>query len=165
MNVKKLLLLLLFGTLVVCSVSAQNFGRNFTTQMVVYKNYGLVYDRAKEAYCYNNKIVGFFIDDQINRSTYLHPAGEINIKVNRDLTGKITGITELTTAEYDKIVEDLDAMQLAFAKRRNEMKNNMDKWMNDRNLRQPPRRMPSPQPPKTLPAPAPQTSPYRNEKK
>jgi hypothetical protein len=142
-NKKRFLLLILFGIFIVGSVSAQAFRMNFTTQMAIYKNYGLLYDNGKGAYCYNNKIVGLFVDEQNRGRIFLHPAGEIHVKVNRDLRGKITGITELTSVEYAKVMDDLEAMQLSFARRRNELRDNMDRRMNDRRSRplppQPPR--------------------------
>jgi hypothetical protein len=143
-HAKRFLFLILFGILIAGSVSAQVFGMNFTTQMAIYKNYGLLYDSGKGAYCYNNKIVGLFVDEKIQRRVFLHPASEIHVKVNRDLAGKITGITELSSSEYAKVMEDLEAMQMAFIQRRNGIRDNMNQRLNDRKLRQLPPLPPMP---------------------
>jgi len=110
MNVTNRIIALLFlGFIGIGILSAQSFRSNFAAEMKIYEQHGLVYSNEKEAYCYNNKIVGLFIDEQRWRRIYSNPAGEIYIKVNRNDVGEIINIIELTPAEYDKISENLDA--------------------------------------------------------
>lgn len=76
------------------------------TGMETYLDYGLFFDNGKEAYCYKNKIIGFFIDEQGQGIRLLNSKGEIHVKVNRDNVKKIIEIVELSSAEYAKVSMD-----------------------------------------------------------
>jgi hypothetical protein len=78
-------------------------------RMAVYEAFGLIYDKAKEAYVYNGKIAGFFVDELSLGTVFLSPGGEVHIKAVRDSTGKLTGITQLSANEYAAIIAELDA--------------------------------------------------------
>jgi hypothetical protein len=131
---KQITMLVIFGIIFVGSVSAQVPRSNFFPRMAIYGDFGLVYNQEKQAYCFNNKIVGLFITGQGQRHRVLHPAGEIHIKVNRDINGRITEIKELTTDEYTKIIEEMEAWQNTFRQRRRELRERQDHHMNNRQM-------------------------------
>jgi len=89
-------------------LSAQQVQDNFLEEMEIYEQFGLAYNNEIKTYCYNDKIVGIFIDELRWNRIYTNPAGEIFIKVNRNDIGEIIDIFELTPAEYAKIAEELD---------------------------------------------------------
>jgi len=111
-------IIMFFGLISIGVVMAQTFGGSIpiTDGMAVYKNYGLVYNTEKKAYCFNDKIVGLFFDEQVGRFNRfsLSDVSEIHIKVNREPDGKIISITELTPTEYAKLTEAFDVWSIAF---------------------------------------------------
>lgn len=113
---KQLIGLAVIGLLSAGTVSAQSWGGGRTAFMAVYENYGLIYDSAKSAYCYQGKIVGLLADEQARGKIFLSPAGQVHLTVTRDTYGKITGLLELSRAEYEEIVTALDAQQVALRK-------------------------------------------------
>jgi len=118
-------IIMFFGLINIGIVMAQTFGGSIprTDGMAVYKNYGLVYNIEKRAYCFNDKIVGLFVDEQSGKFNRLSApdVSEIHIKVNREPDGKIISITELTPTEYAKLMEAFDAWRIAMA-------NQMKEW-------------------------------------
>jgi len=120
--------ILFFGLISISVVMAQNFGGSVprTDSMAVYENYGLVYSNEKKAYCFNDKIVGLFVDEQIGKFNHLSTpdTGEIHIKVNREPDGKIISITELTPTEYAKLMEAFNDWSIAFNNQMNEWSKN-----------------------------------------
>jgi hypothetical protein len=68
-----------------------------------------VYDHVKEAYYYDNKIVGILADEESWGVVFLNPAAGIHLKVLRSHDGLITEIVELSSAEYTKIIEESEA--------------------------------------------------------
>jgi hypothetical protein len=140
-NTKRFLFLALIGLVCAGVVSAQTFGIDrlsggLSRNMVVYEKYGLTYDRTKEAYCYNNKIIGLLVDRDGIGIQFINPSGEIHIRAVRDATGKITGLAELTPDEYTKVIDEIDAMQIAINERMEKIRENMT---SRRNLPQRPR--------------------------
>jgi hypothetical protein len=125
----------LTGFVLVSTLPAQVF---WLSDLAVYEPYGLVFDQTHGAYRFNDKLVGLFIDLQGRGITFLNTGGDIHIKVLRDNTGGINGLTELTAAEYDAIIADMSARQEALEKQMEKLRENM------RNL-QPPA---PPQPPR-----------------
>jgi hypothetical protein len=76
--------------------------------MSVYERYGLSYNQEKGAYFYNGKTVGLFVDRQGRGIYLLNQNGEVNVKAVRDSNGNLTGLTELSAAEYTEIVTEMD---------------------------------------------------------
>jgi hypothetical protein len=124
---KRFVLMALVGFVGAGAVSAQGWGRRngFPVRMAVYEKYGLSYDREKGAYCYDNKVVGFFVDEQGRGRVFLSPGGEVHVTVLRDAEGNITGLARLSAAEYDEILEEIDAAQLAVNERMETVRENM----------------------------------------
>jgi len=110
MNVANRIFALLFLLFIGIGIlSAQSFRNNFEAEIAIYEQFGLIYSSEKGAYCYNNMIVGYFIDEQRWSRIYSNPNGEIHLKVNRNAAGEIIDIVELTPEEYTKISEDMEA--------------------------------------------------------
>jgi hypothetical protein len=132
MNIASRFSLLLFLVFFSAGItSAQSFESIFAARMAIYANHGLVYNSEKEAYLFNNKIVGFFMDYQGFGITILNRAGEIHIKVNRDDAGKIIDIVELSQEEYAQLLEDMDAMHIALSKQMAEMQEHLSQLRNN----------------------------------
>ena len=100
-----LFVLMFFGIKI---ASTQDFGAGMTVRMAFFENYGVVYDIEKEAYCFNDEIIGLLVDEQYSNMVYVNPIGAIYLKVNRDPTGVITGIEEMTITEYLLIQMEID---------------------------------------------------------
>lgn len=71
------------------------------------EQFGLIYDSALDGYCYNGKLVGFFIDEGSNfRTTSLNNKGEIHIKTVRNENNELIGLAELTEDEYNQVIAE-----------------------------------------------------------
>ena len=135
MNItKRFIVLVFFGIICVGLISAQSFFGNSQERMAIYENYGLVYDSEKEAYCYDNKIVGFFVDEQGLGFRILHPHGEIHVKINREQNGRIIGITELSSTEYALLLEAIETWRISFNNSMDEWRSNFERQMAEMRL-------------------------------
>ena len=87
------------------------------TSMSAYEQYGLSFNREKRGYYYNGKLVGLFSDKQGRGITFLSQRGEIHVKSIRDSNGKLTGLAELTTEEYNEIIAEMNAARAKMKQR------------------------------------------------
>ena len=83
----------------------------YPVDMSAFESYGLSYNEARRGYLYDGKLVGLFVDRQGRGITYLNRNGEIHVKVDRDNTGNLIGITELSDSEYKEITAEIDTMR------------------------------------------------------
>jgi len=67
-------------------------------EVTYYAEFNISYDEYKKGYCYNGKLVGLFIDRCRNGQgvVFLNDSGEVNIKIGRDVAGKMTGVKILS---------------------------------------------------------------------
>jgi len=108
----RFVIIMVLGFIGIGIVSAQSFGEGLmTNSMAIYEDYGLKYNMENKFYYFSNKTVRYFVDDNIG-IMHLNPNGEIHIKVNRDESGNITNIVELTPEEYAIVVDILDEMEM-----------------------------------------------------
>jgi hypothetical protein len=109
---KRFVIIMVFGLIGIGIVSAQSFGEGLMiNSMAIYEDYGLIYKMENKFYYFNNKTVRYFVDEYLG-ITHLNPNGEIHIKVNRDNSGNITNIVELTSEEYAMVVDILDELEI-----------------------------------------------------
>jgi CO dehydrogenase/acetyl-CoA synthase beta subunit len=141
MNItKRFIAILLFGLISIGIILAQSFKEDLMIpSMAIYENYGLVYNIENEFYCFNNKTVRYFIDEHLG-IMHLNPSGEINIKVNRDLTGNIINIIELTPEEYaiiEKTLDEIETKQVDLSEKRMQLLEMVERLNQNRNLLRP----------------------------
>ena len=109
---KRFVIILVLGFIGIGIVPAQSLGEALMVDsMSIYEDFGLIYNMENKFYYFKNKTVRYFVDDSIG-IMHLNPTGEIHIKVNRDNSGNITNIAELTPEEYSIVEEILDEMEL-----------------------------------------------------
>lgn len=75
-----------------------------------YEDYGLNYDKDKERFYYNGKLVRRFKDvkdREGNINGFSFENGEIDLKVDRDTSYKLIGISVLSQEEFDKNTEEM----------------------------------------------------------
>ena len=110
--IKRVVIIVVFGFIGIGIISAQSFGEVLMfNSMAIYEDYGLKYNIENKFYYFNDKTVRYFVDDHIG-IMHLNPTGEIHIKVNRDNSGNIINIVELTPEEYIIVVDMLNEMDL-----------------------------------------------------
>ena len=118
---KQSIITLFLGLVGVGIISAQSSGIDF---LDAYEKFGLTYNREKEAYCYNDKIIGIFVNEQGRGFWVLNQSGEIHVKAVRDSAGSVINIAELSPTEYAEIeiaLEELDARRIVLDERKLEL--------------------------------------------
>ena len=106
----------------------ENTSPRQNTSMSEYEKYGLSYNREKRGYYYNDKTVGLFADRLGRRITFLNQKGEIHLKATRDRNGNLTGLAELSDAEYDEIIAEIKII-------RSELRSRMERTFPQRRSR------------------------------
>jgi hypothetical protein len=73
-----------------------------------YTDYGLIFDDNKEAFFYNNKEVGLFIDKKGKNKYYFYtnPNAKLRIKTVRNNNGDISSIEIINDDEYNKLAKN-----------------------------------------------------------
>ncbi|MCL2834804.1 MAG: hypothetical protein FWD78_16665 [Treponema sp.] len=134
--VKRFVIIVFFGFIGIGIISAQSYGEILMlNSMAIYEDYGLKYNVENKFYYFNNKTVRYFVDDQIG-IMHLNPTGEIYIKVNRDNSGKIINIVELTPEEYIIVVDilsEMDMKNVILNARRIELMETRERLLQNRN--------------------------------
>lgn len=85
-----------------------------TKQFSVYKDHGLTYDEKTDNLYYNGKLVRWF-SDKINADnqyvTFVRDNDGMDLQAIRNSSYKLTGMAEVSRAEYDKHTQAIKAVQ------------------------------------------------------
>ncbi|MDE7324950.1 MAG: hypothetical protein K2N63_01515 [Lachnospiraceae bacterium] len=85
--------------------------------MEEYAAFGITTSENPEDYCYyyQDNLVNILFDHRQGDTFYRisrNPEGTVNIKIIRDADNKITGVTYMTKAEVDKVVNEMMGFSL-----------------------------------------------------
>ena len=114
------------GVMLVCFLAFGKtalFADSLAEQMLEYEQYGLQYNEEQRGDFFDGKLVGLFIDRQGVGVIFLHLDGGIHVRAVRDENGRLTGLAELGTNEYNDVIAGLGELQT-------ELQNEMETQLN-----------------------------------
>ena len=78
--------------------------------IVQFRNYGIAYDKEKNAWAYNGQIIKYFIDGVDGQFPFLlRDDGEINLKVNYDENHYVSGLEKISDEQAQALWEQAEA--------------------------------------------------------
>ncbi len=96
----------------------QQHREELTKQYAAYEKYGLTYDKTKDCFYYDGKLVRFFsdkLDENGTHNAFTRTNGIIDLKAVRNTKSELTGIIQVSQEEYNKHTESLKRAQIAKA--------------------------------------------------
>ncbi len=84
------------------SVSEENRRNEIMEQYSIYKPYGMVYDKEKDRFFYNGKLVRFFKDQvsEYNTNSFFFDDGVIDVEPVRNADGTLAGLKQSSDSDF-----------------------------------------------------------------
>ena len=85
-------------------------------QYAPYAPYGLTYDREKDSFFYNGRMVRYFNDpvNEEHANSFFFEDGVVDVEGVRNADGALTGLRQASDADFDARTQALEAREAAF---------------------------------------------------